>query len=349
MRRTHVYCGSPDVQDALLAELLQRTGDVAVVGPGLVRCGVVVDPVFARQILVDAQLVQAHNPAALAAALLDVNGVPFAGTQIDVDAPELPRTGSHDNLRHPLSEAATLLQDTLRKKTEGRRQQGKLGPTTTQHLRIMLTAPGEAFRSLKGPSAKHPNPDARRRILDPLTAWPGPFPAGRAIASEQARDAPSSAHRKLEEALAWLGEAPVAGDVVVDLGAAPGGWTRVLRDRGATVIAVDRAALDPALARDPLVTHKKMDALDVDLVALAPAFVLCDVIWEPKHTLTVVKRAAQVSGLRAVVATLKLKRPVDHDVIAEAVAVATGTQDFSGRVKHLVANKLEVTLLMRRD
>jgi 23S rRNA (cytidine2498-2'-O)-methyltransferase len=183
---------------------------------------------------------------------------------------------------------------------------------------------------------------------DPLVAWPGPFSGGRAIAFEAARDAPSSAHRKLEESFAWLGVAPGADDVAVDLGAAPGGWTRVLRDRGARVVAVDRGALDESLQRDPKVTWLRRDALDVDLAAHQPSWLVCDVIWAPKHTLDVVARAVAVDSVRAIVATIKLVRPVDFDVLDEAVALATGTIGFVGRVKHLVANKLEVTLLMRR-
>jgi 23S rRNA C2498 (ribose-2'-O)-methylase RlmM len=338
MRRVHVYCGSPDVEDELLTELRRRTGDVKALAPGIVRAGVVVDVVFARQVFIDSVPITKKSPAELAAALLDVDGVPFAGSSIDVDAPELPRTGSHDKERHPLRQTALALQETLRKKTEGRREKGKLGPTTTAHLRVLLTEPLSAWRSV----------DAGGDV-DALTAWPSVFPAGRAIPEEKARDAPSSAHRKLEEAFAWLGVAPGLGDVVVDLGAAPGGWTRVLRDRGASVVAVDRAALDPGLARDPLVTHRKMDALDVDLLALAPAFVVCDVIWEPASTLVVVGRALQVPSVRGIVATVKLRRPVDHAAIKRAVDVATQTPGWTGRVKHLVANKLEVTLLMRRD
>ncbi|MDP2341771.1 MAG: SAM-dependent methyltransferase [Deltaproteobacteria bacterium] len=339
MRRLHLYCGSPDVEDELIAELKQRTGDVKAIAPGLVRCGAVVDAVFARQILIDAHALVHKTHAELAAALLDVDGVPFAGPAIDVDAPELPRTGSQDKGRHPLAESALALQETLRKKTEGRRQQGKLGPPTKARMRVVLEAPWTAWRSLQDAGGD----------VDALTAWPSPFPAGRAIGAETARDAPSSAHRKLEEAFAWLGIAPSTGDVVVDLGAAPGGWTRVLRDRGATVVAVDRAALDPAIARDPLVTHLKKDALDVDLAAHVPAFVVCDVIWEPANTLVVVERALKVPSVRGVVATIKLRRPVDHEVIKRAVDTATNTPGWSGRVKHLVANKLEVTLLMRRD
>ncbi|MGZ4940137.1 MAG: RlmE family RNA methyltransferase [Halobacteriota archaeon] len=36
-----------------------------------------------------------------------------------------------------------------------------------------------------------------------------------------------------------------AGDIVVDLGAAPGGWLQVIRSLNATAIAVDRQRIDP--------------------------------------------------------------------------------------------------------
>ncbi|MGZ3426947.1 MAG: SAM-dependent methyltransferase [Polyangia bacterium] len=45
--------------------------------------------------------------------------------------------------------------------------------------------------------------------------------------------APSRAAMKLEEAFLWLDRAPDPGDVCVDLGAAPGGWTWVLLERRA--------------------------------------------------------------------------------------------------------------------
>ena len=41
----------------------------------------------------------------------------------------------------------------------------------------------------------------------------------------------------------------------LDLGAAPGGWTKVLLERGAHVTAVDPAELDPRLGNDPRVIH----------------------------------------------------------------------------------------------
>jgi 23S rRNA (cytidine2498-2'-O)-methyltransferase len=52
---------------------------------------------------------------------------------------------------------------------------------------------------------------------------------------------------------------PLRG-VALDLGAAPGGWTRVLRQRQQYVTAVDPADLDPRLAEDSGVRHLKMTA-----------------------------------------------------------------------------------------
>jgi hypothetical protein len=332
-----LYIGSPDTEDLLVAEL-RRRGDAVVVAPGFVQSAVRADPVFARSVLPRPTRVQADNIGDLATALLALEpAASFAADHIHVFAPELARVGSADKQAHPLARDAVVLAETLQKKAEGRRAKGKAGAPTAHVLRVALTAARTAFASVDDDDA-----------ADPLVAWPGPFVGGRAIPFEVARDAPSSAHRKLEESFAWLGLSPAAGDVAVDLGAAPGGWTRVLRDRGARVVAVDRGALDESLQRDPLVTWLRRDALDVDLAAQAPTWVVCDVIWAPKNTLDVVARAVAVDSVAAIVATIKLVRPVDFDVLNEAVGLATGTAGFFGRVKHLVANKLEVTLLMRR-
>lgn len=65
---------------------------------------------------------------------------------------------------------------------------------------------------------------------------------------------------KLLEALEAFSLDLPAGGVVLDLGAAPGGWTRVLRQKKQHVTAVDPAALDRRLASDRGVRHKQMTA-----------------------------------------------------------------------------------------
>lgn len=70
----------------------------------------------------------------------------------------------------------------------------------------------------------------------------------------------SRAEFKLLEAIDVFGvDLPKQG-VALDLGAAPGGWSRVLLERGLQVIAVDPADLHPSLANHSLVTHVKETA-----------------------------------------------------------------------------------------
>lgn len=73
----------------------------------------------------------------------------------------------------------------------------------------------------------------------------------------------SRAESKLEEALELLtlaGCGPDTDGSALDLGAAPGGWTRVLAARGLKVTAVDPAELHPSVAAQNEVTHHKTTA-----------------------------------------------------------------------------------------
>jgi len=85
---------------------------------------------------------------------------------------------------------------------------------------------------------------------DNLSAWPGGM---RHFA--QRPEQISRAEFKLLEALETFGvELPSPGRAL-DLGAAPGGWTRLLLEAGLKVVAVDPAKLDPRLVRRPGLTH----------------------------------------------------------------------------------------------
>ncbi|MCL4267335.1 MAG: 50S rRNA methyltransferase [Anaerolineae bacterium] len=70
----------------------------------------------------------------------------------------------------------------------------------------------------------------------------------------------SRAEFKLLEALAVFHLELPAGGVALDLGAAPGGWTRILRQKGQFVTAVDPAALHPSLYQDKNMRHLRLSA-----------------------------------------------------------------------------------------
>ena len=92
--------------------------------------------------------------------------------------------------------------------------------------------------------------------------WPNPnLPVGLANVDIDTK-MPSSAYRKLLEAFACWQCMPTSGNVVVDLGASPGGWTFavLLHCEPRKIIAVDRAELDPRLMNHPRVEFVQGDA-----------------------------------------------------------------------------------------
>jgi len=83
-----------------------------------------------------------------------------------------------------------------------------------------------------------------------LSDWPG---GARHFA--QTPEQISRAEFKLLEALEVFGVTLPSKGRALDLGAAPGGWTRLLLETGLNVVAVDPANLDPRLAKQPRLEH----------------------------------------------------------------------------------------------
>jgi 23S rRNA (cytidine2498-2'-O)-methyltransferase len=174
----------------------------------------------------------------------------------------------------------------------------------------------------------------------PSSAWPALLPAGLANPPDDDR-APSSAFRKLREALACMGEQPTAGMRCADLGASPGGWTHVLRQCGAHVSAIDRAPLAAYLMRDPLVQFVQGDAFTWRSEAPLD-WVVSDVIAYPERVLELVAAWCREGGARRVVLQMKFKGGPDWAAMARAVALA---RDHGWRLrgKHFFNDKHEVT------
>jgi len=92
---------------------------------------------------------------------------------------------------------------------------------------------------------------------DNLSDWPG---GARHFAHlpEQI----SRSEFKLLEALEVFGVTIPSQGLALDLGAAPGGWTRMLLETGMQVVAVDPAKLDARLSRQPRLEHYRGYAED---------------------------------------------------------------------------------------
>lgn len=355
-----VLIGAPGTADLMLSELSRARGkkQIRTIAPGVlaVPAGTVSEGlVFVRQCVPRARFIEGASSSALADAVVKAlddtaEHAWLAGTlALEVSLPDVERKGSRPPEEHPLTSGAVHLTETLEKKRVGRAAKKGVAPdasgVATERLEIVVT---DAWRAAL---ASVPTP-----IGDALTTWPVPFAAGRAPVAIDKR-APSSAHRKLDEALVWLGCTPTRDDTVLDLGAAPGGWTHVALRHGARVIAVDRGDMDARLLETGRVTHVRRDAFAVTLdddVKGARALIdeadwlVCDIIVEPERTLALLERALSSARLKAFVVTLKLRRPVDFAVVERARARMANDAHFVARAKCLFHNKVELTVMGRR-
>jgi|GEM_PF-736321 len=156
---------------------------------------------------------------------------------------------------------------------------------------------------------------------------------------------------KLREAIEAFGIDLRAGMVALDLGAAPGGWTKVLAEKGVSVLAVDPAELDQSIASLPNVTHYKCRAeelltsnqaipeldLLVDDMSIDPALsakLLCSLADRLKDGGWAVMTIKFVTGARR-----------RHE--AEALAVL-GERFEDIRIRRLPHNGFETTAAMRK-
>lgn len=353
IRFSAVYLMNPSYEDLVVDELKRLKAPSTSLAPGVLGARRGTSPVFARQMLRDVVCVDGEHPNALAAAILDAlvdhdEALLTNHLQVEVVLPDVERLGSAPLQPHPLTAFADELQGLLEKKCIGRGQKKGLlddgehswTATPARFVHALLLNERTAWVETTPVDV----PDVEHHA-DVLGAWPSPLPAGRAHVEFDAK-APSSAHRKLEEALLWLGAMPDASDVVVDAGAAPGGWSYVALNAGAKVIAVDRGDMDAGVMQHPRLTHLRKDAF-VHAPLDEATWLVCDIIAEPERNLQLLLDALAQPQMKAGVVTLKLKRPVKWNVVDEAKAAldAAGVQ---WTIRNLVNNKLEVSVLFRR-
>jgi len=155
---------------------------------------------------------------------------------------------------------------------------------------------------------------------------------------------PSRAARKLEEALAWLGVEPGAGELCVDLGAAPGGWTYVLADRRARVVAVDPANLKPEILAMKGVKHVKQSAFNYKPDAEVD-WLFCDMAWRPLEAAALLAKWGRNRWARMVVANIKLPMTKKAEIVARVRHILATEGDWKHiRVRQLYHDRDEITL-----
>ncbi len=166
-----------------------------------------------------------------------------------------------------------------------------------------------------------------------------PFPNGEFSFVEDKEGPPSRAYRKLWEAFVLAGKRPEPGQVCLDAGASPGGWTWALAGLGASVRAVDRAALDERVASMPGVSYLKHDAFTLKPQDIGPVDWLCsDVICYPEALWNWVEAWLDSGLAKNFVCTIKMQGESWDAAACSRFASVPGS-----RIVHLWHNRHELT------
>ena len=160
-------------------------------------------------------------------------------------------------------------------------------------------------------------------------------------------EAPSRSYLKIEEAFSVFSCMPMAGDTVVDLGAAPGGWSFAASKRGASVQAIDNGPLKKGAAASPYIQHIKADAFkwfpphQVD-------WLFCDMVEEPSCVLTLINKWLSRRMCRYAIINLKCGHTSPHDIL-RLVKGPDGIASFvqSCVCRHLYHDRNEFTVMVK--
>jgi 23S rRNA (cytidine2498-2'-O)-methyltransferase len=161
-------------------------------------------------------------------------------------------------------------------------------------------------------------------------------------------EAPSRSFLKLEEAFRVFGCEPKEDDVVVDLGAAPGGWSHSALKRGASVTAIDNGPL-----RDPVKSHKKMQHFKVDALTYeyeqenAADWLLCDILEKPSIILDLLHKWLSQKWCRRFIVNFKVGRSDPILLLKEIRDARKGLLPYCDRliIRHLYHDREEITLM----
>jgi 23S rRNA (cytidine2498-2'-O)-methyltransferase len=183
-------------------------------------------------------------------------------------------------------------------------------------------------------------------LEDALCDWPGGRMRFKAKPAQISR-----AEFKLEEVLALCPMDVPERASALDLGASPGGWTRILLEKGLTVWAVDPGSLDARVASDPRVTYRRATANRfLSETRDLPRFqlVVNDMRMAPELSCELMVKASTILEPRGhVVLTLKVTPRTALDSLQHSREILQRAFDILF-VRQLFHNRNELTLVARK-
>lgn len=154
----------------------------------------------------------------------------------------------------------------------------------------------------------------------------------------------SRAENKLKEALIKF-KIDLKGGTALDIGAAPGGWTKVLVDYGFKVVSVDPRNLNPKLEKHPNVKHFKCRIEDLKFDKCFD-IIVNDMNVDPDITSYVMNSLASTLKEEGIaIVTLKLPNHPEKRILEAKKILSEKYEVLS--IKSLFHNRREVTAFLK--
>jgi len=156
-------------------------------------------------------------------------------------------------------------------------------------------------------------------------------------------EAPSRSYLKMEEALARLGTEPREGESVIDLGAAPGGWTYAFAKRGCWVTAIDNGPLRLSSAVVRRVEHLHRDGMGFRIAAHLPPvdWLVGDMLVPPGQAFGLLKYWVGGKHCRRIVLNIKLPQEEPLPALTPILDWLRSRGEF--QIRQLYHDRREVT------
>jgi len=181
------------------------------------------------------------------------------------------------------------------------------------------------------------------RTRDNLTSW-----SGGAVHYGGAQNSINRAQHKLEEALEVLEIDISQCTSALDLGAAPGGWTKLLLSKGLNVTAVDTGELQPELLKNRKLTFLRQNAFNLKLPQLKFDVITCDMSWNPRNTAELLNTLAPaVKPQGKLIVTVKFMGNSPLGTTRDCILRLNESYVFI-KGRHLWHNREELTLYLEK-
>ncbi|MFH1970356.1 MAG: SAM-dependent methyltransferase [Verrucomicrobiota bacterium] len=160
--------------------------------------------------------------------------------------------------------------------------------------------------------------------------------------------APSRSYLKIEEVFERMGAAPAPGQRVVDLGAAPGGWSYAFLKRGCRVLAVDNGPLKLKSLGNAggSLTHLRENGIPfMPPPAWLPLdWMVSDMLIPPGQTLGMIRKWMEHGWMRRFVFNVKLPQQHPYPALKPIETFLHSQSGIKFHIRQLYHDRREVTV-----